>query len=277
MSFPIYIHIFGLQLHPHLILEMLAYSIGFQFYLRTRHRWKHPKLPIERNLWIIVGCIFGALAGSKLLNIAEMPLDYWQHRDNLLYWIEGKTIVGGLLGGWAGVEFVKKKLGVTFNTGDAYVFPLIVGTVIGRIGCFMSGLDDKTYGTATSLPWGIDFGDGIARHPTQLYEVAFMIGLGLVLFYRMRRPYPNGWLFRAFMFAYLLFRFGVEFIKPRFVPYLGLSAIQIASLIGAGYCLLLLWRMRGANTVKHGAEESSDPFSAELSSTHPPTPSQEGA
>jgi prolipoprotein diacylglyceryltransferase len=163
------------------------------------------------------------------------------------------------------VEYAKKRLGVRFNTGDAYVFPLIIGTVIGRIGCFMSGLEDQTYGTATSLPWGIDFGDGITRHPTQLYEAVFMLALGLVLLYRMRRPYPNGWLFRAFMFAYLLFRFGVEFIKPRFAPYLGLSAIQIASLIGAGYCLWLLWRMRGED----GA--------LEYAVTHPPTPSQEGA
>ena len=117
-----------------------------------------------------------------------------------------------------------------------------MGTIIGRVGCFMTGLEDKTYGTATTLPWGIDFGDGIARHPTQLYEIAFMIALGIFMLIRMRRPYPNGYLFRIFMIGYLLFRFAVEFIKPRYDPWLGLSAIQIASLAGALYTARTIFR-----------------------------------
>jgi len=232
---------------------MLAYTIGFQLYLRTRKYWKHPAVPMEKNLWIIVGCIFGALIGSKLLNIAEMPLEYWEHRGELAFWIEGKTIVGGLLGGWIGVEIAKKKVGITYSTGDAYVFPLIVGTVVGRIGCFLSGLEDKTYGTATGLPWGIDFGDGITRHPTQLYEIAFMLAIGIYLLLRARRPYPNGYLFRLFIFSYLLFRFMVEFIKPRFDPWLGLSAIQIAALAGALFCARIFLK---SNPLHHSTAES---------------------
>jgi prolipoprotein diacylglyceryltransferase len=220
----------------HLVFELLAYSVGFQMYLRTRHRWNHPVVPVERNLWIIVGCIFGALVGSKLLNGLEMPLDYWAHRADPLYWFEGKTIVGGLLGGWFGVELAKKRIGVGYATGDAYVFPLIAGVAIGRVGCFLAGLEDGTYGVATTLPWGVDFGDGITRHPTQLYESFFMVALGIFFLFRMRRPYVNGYLFRSFIFAYLLFRFLVEFIKPRFAPWFGLSMIQVVSLAGALYC-----------------------------------------
>jgi phosphatidylglycerol---prolipoprotein diacylglyceryl transferase len=67
------------------------------------------------------------------------------------------------------VEVTKKIIKVPTSTGDAFAYPLIVGTAIGRIGCFFTGLSDRTYGTATSLPWGIDFGDRIPRHPTQLY------------------------------------------------------------------------------------------------------------
>jgi phosphatidylglycerol:prolipoprotein diacylglycerol transferase len=242
-----------MRIHPHALFEMLAYTIGFQLYLRTRKFWKHPAVPLEKNLWIIVACVFGALLGSKVLNVFEMPLDYWAHRGDLAYWLEGKTIVGGLLGGWLGVEIAKKKLGIAYATGDAYVFPLITGTIIGRIGCFMTGLEDQTYGTATSLPWGVDFGDGIARHPTQLYEIAFMLALGVWLLVRMRRPYPNGYLFRLFMFSYLLFRFAVEFIKPRYDPWLGLSAIQIASLAGALYAGRIFLR---SNPFHHSTAEN---------------------
>ena len=80
------------------------------------------------------------------------------------------------------------------------------------------------------------FGDG-PRHPTQLYEIAFLIVLGIALLLRMRHSHENGRLFRLFMLGYLAFRFAVEFIKPVYNPYLGLSAIQIACLVGSACCL----------------------------------------
>jgi len=103
---------------------------------------------------------------------------------------------------------------------------------VGRIGCFLTGLDDHTYGTPTALPWGVNFGDG-PRHPTQLYEIAFIALLAILLALRYRLAYTNGKTFRLFMAGYLLFRFAVEFIKPTYKPYLGVSMIQVASLIGA--------------------------------------------
>ncbi len=77
-----------------------------------------------------------------------------------------------MLGGLIGVEIGKKYAGVTESTGDRFVMPILVGLIIGRIGCFIAGLHDDTYGNPTALPWGIDFGDGIPRHPTQLYDIA---------------------------------------------------------------------------------------------------------
>lgn len=91
--------------------------------------------------------------------------------------LQGKTVVGAMIGAVAGVELTKKVIGVKKSAGDAFVYPLILGTAIGRIGCFLTGLSDKTYGTPTTLPWGFDFGDGILRHPTQLYEITFLISV----------------------------------------------------------------------------------------------------
>ncbi len=233
---PVYFDIFGFSISAHLLFEMLAYSVGFQIYLRTRRKWKHDPLPFEKNLWIILGAIFGALFGSKLLNGFEYLPDYWAHRDDIMFLIQGKTIVGGLLGGWIGVEIAKKRVGVPYATGDAFVFPLILAMAIGRIGCFLAGLEDGTYGVAASLPWAVDYGDGILRHPTQLYEIAALLAIGGWLLVHMRKPYVNGFLFRSFMFLYLIMRFCIEFIKPSEGYYLGLSAIQVASLIGAIIC-----------------------------------------
>jgi len=231
MQFPVYFHVFGLSLHPHAVMELLGYTLGFQFYLLLRRQQIQPTLPVEKNLWIIVGAVFGALAGSKLLAWAESPLEYATVFGTPAM-LGGKTIVGGLLGGWAGVEIAKKRLGVTQSTGDLFVFPLALGICIGRIGCFLTGLDDHTYGTFTSVPWAVNFGDG-PRHPTQLYEIAFVALLAIILATRCKLAYTNGRTFRLFLGGYLLFRFGVEFLKPSYKPYLGLSMIQIASLLGA--------------------------------------------
>lgn len=235
MTFPVDLNLFGFHPHPHAVFELLAYTCGFQLYLFLRRRWPRAQVPLEKNLWLIVGCVFGALVGAKLLAWLESPLEYWQNREQLAALLGGKTIVGGLLGGWVGVEIAKRRLGIAHSTGDVYVFPLVAGIAIGRIGCFLTGLPDHTYGVHSSLPWAVDFGDG-PRHPTQLYEIAFLLILAVAIALRMRRPYENGRLFRLFMLGYLGFRFAIEFIKPVYNPYLGLSMIQIACLAGIGYC-----------------------------------------
>jgi prolipoprotein diacylglyceryltransferase len=240
-------------------------------------------VPIEQNLWLIVACVFGALIGSKLLAWLESWPDYWAHRADVPAILGGKTIVGGLLGGWIGVEIAKKLMRITARTGDLFVFPLIIGIAIGRVGCFLTGLPDHTYGIATTLPWGVDFGDGVRRHPTQLYEIAFVLMFGAALATRAIAPRPlavsqsdapptakpqaaiarsarqPGSLFRLFMVAYLSFRFAVEFIKPRYtIPHLGLSAIQLASLAGAIAALVGIARPRPPNRAKEELLATAD-------------------
>jgi prolipoprotein diacylglyceryltransferase len=236
LTFPVQFHVFARDFPAHFVFEVLAYALGFQLYLLLRRRRRDDAVPIEQIAWVLVGCVFGALVGSKVLAWGESPLEYWDRRMNPAAWLGGRTIVGGLLGGWVGVEIAKKRLGLTRSIGDLFVFPLILGIAIGRIGCFLTGLPDHTHGVHTSLPWAVDFGDG-PRHPTQLYEITFLIVLAIALNLRARRPLRDGELFRWFMLGYLAFRFAIEFIKPSFKPWIGLSAIQIACLIGTTVCL----------------------------------------
>jgi phosphatidylglycerol---prolipoprotein diacylglyceryl transferase len=179
--------------------------------------------------------MLGALVGAKVLVLLQhiYLVGHWQ--QFLLLLIQGKTVVGALLGGLIGVELTKKIIGVNRSTGDVFVYPLIVGTAIGRIGCFLTGLSDKTYGIATTLPWGVDFGDGIPRHPTQLYEILFLLCLIIFLKFRSRYQRQAGDLFKFYLIAYLGFRFLIDFIKPDFHPILGMSAIQIACVLAIIY------------------------------------------
>src|SRR5260370_21930725 len=112
-------------------------------------------------------------------------MDYCAHLRDPGAWLGGKTIVGGLLGGWAGVEIAKKCMGIAWSTGDLYVFPLIFGMAVGRVGCFLTRLEDHTCGSFTSPPWAVDFGDG-PRPPAQLYYIAFLLTLGITLLVTFR-------------------------------------------------------------------------------------------
>lgn len=238
MKFPIYI--FGI--HPHLLFESLSYFIGFRVYLYTRNK---ERIPMEKALWIVVGAIFGAFLGSKIVYWMEAPLKTLHQWNSLTYMMEGKTIVGGLLGGLIGVETTKKIIGWTRSTGDDFVLPLAVGQMIGRIGCFLTGLDDHTYGTPTNWITGVDFGDGVKRHPTQLYEIVFLLVLIIVLtFIKNQKKCYEGYLFQIYMFSYLMFRFLIDFIKPTPHPYFHLNNIQVVSLLGLVYYVWLMRKRR---------------------------------
>jgi len=147
-----------------------------------------------------------------------------------------KTIVGGFLGGLIGVELTKKKIGVTVSSGDLMVYPLIVAMIIGRIGCFLAGLEDGTYGIPSNLPWAINFGDGIRRHPTNLYEILFWVLLWAALNnYEHYRKFTDGSRFKILMGGYLIFRLFIEFIKPDYFFSFGLSVIQLVCIAGLLY------------------------------------------
>jgi phosphatidylglycerol---prolipoprotein diacylglyceryl transferase len=241
MHFPVYIHLGPWVLPPHPIFESLAYFIGARLYFWNRRRY--PKIPFDQGLWVLVGAVLGAAIGSKVLSWLENPVLLLRHLTNPAYWMGGETIVGGLLGGLIGVEIAKKCVGWRQSTGDAFVLPLVVGMSIGRVGCFLAGLPDHTYGTPTTWFTGVDFGDGIPRHPTQLYEIAFLLVLVacLLALSRWRRSIsptaqlPPGTYFQLFMAGYLGFRLLVEFIKPTPHIYFGFSNIQLACIAGLAY------------------------------------------
>jgi prolipoprotein diacylglyceryltransferase len=233
LHFPVNIPFGKSSIPAHLICETLAYFLGYRYYAYLR---KHTddKISTENRLVIFIGAAFGALVGSHLVGVLENPL--LLPHFNLVYLMGNKTIVGGMLGGLIGVEITKKQIGVTVSSGDLMVYPLILAMIIGRIGCFLAGLDDGTYGVASNLPWAINFGDGIRRHPTNLYEILFWVLLGVTLkLVEKKYQFTDGSKFKIFLTAYLLFRFWVEFIKPDYFFSFGLSVIQLVCLAGILY------------------------------------------
>jgi prolipoprotein diacylglyceryltransferase len=197
--------------------------------------------------------VAGAALGSKLLFWLEDPQLTRNHLHDPAYLIGGKTIVGALAFGLVSVELTKRYIGLRDSTGDLYAIPLALGIAIGRIGCFLTGLSDNTYGIPTNLPWAVNFGDGIPRHPTQLYEIAFLLLLIPILYKILmwgqppsavqssearqlsRTPQASrfhpGDAFKFFTIAYVTFRLLCDFLKPYPRLFLGLGGIQWACVL----------------------------------------------
>jgi prolipoprotein diacylglyceryltransferase len=166
------------------------------------------------DLPYIAALVFGAGVGAVLFGSANLWLSYQAGI--------ARSIEGAIAGGIVAVELYKRAAGISARTGARFALPLAVGVAVGRIGCYFAGLDDFTYGTATALPWGHDFGDGVLRHPVQLYESAAMAAFAIVYLWRARSDdrfvIDNG--FYLAVAWYGAQRFVWEFFKP-YAPLLG--------------------------------------------------------
>ncbi|NTS39604.1 prolipoprotein diacylglyceryl transferase [Flavisolibacter sp. BT320] len=235
MQFPVDIQIGSLSLSLHAVLETLAFFIGFRYFLFLRKKGG-DNFSTPARLWVIIGAIFGALLGSRLIGSLERPYELTLTDNLLAYFYNNKTVVGGFLGGLTGVEITKKLMGESRSSGDLFVYPMILALLIGRVGCFSMGVYEETYGLESSLPWAMNLGDGIQRHPVMLYEIGFLLTLWMVLKkVQQNLSLEPGALFKLFMINYLVFRFFVELIKPHYPVFVGLSTIQLTCAAGLLY------------------------------------------
>jgi len=229
--------LFGIKVNVHLILEYLAFIVGFRYYVFLRKR-STDEISSNNRLSIIIGATLGALVGSRIIGFLEYPFINFSENT----WIEllnAKSIMGGLFGGLLGVEITKKIIGEKRSSGDLFTFPIILGIFIGRIGCFLSGTNEFTYGKETASIFGMDLGDGLLRHPIALYELIFLVLLTIVLkLIQKKKILKSGELFQWFMIAYFSFRFFIEFLKPNDFFILGFSSVQILCIV----CLIYYYK-----------------------------------
>ena len=227
IDFPVTVELFGHSVLIHPILETVGIFIAMRYYAFLRKRNKSSLTTIQ-SFSIIIGALIGALLGSKIIGTLENPQALLDAKNQFLFFWTSNTIVGGLTFGLIGVEIAKKIIAHKESTGDLIVFPLILAMIIGRIGCFLTGVYEQTFGIETTSIFRMDLGDGLLRHPVALYEIVYLILLWIVLkIVQKKYIYPSGYLFQVFMLAYFSFRFCLDFIKPIHPIFLGLSSIQL--------------------------------------------------
>jgi prolipoprotein diacylglyceryltransferase len=173
---------------------------------------------------------------------AKLPfvLADWPGMLSGVAWLsDGKTIMFGLVGGYFGVELAKWALDVRLKTGDWFAVPVAASIAVGRLACFSAGC---CYGTPTSLPWGVKFGDGVPRHPTQLYETAFHLTCACVLALLQSRGMFRGQLIKLYFITYFVYRFLTEFIRPEARLWLDLTGYQWAAIALIPLFAALWWQ-----------------------------------
>ncbi|MEN9912606.1 MAG: hypothetical protein RLY66_14 [Candidatus Parcubacteria bacterium] len=257
MDFPINFHIGSFTVLSHPLFQFLAFTFGYWYYKYLQKKETEKVFSEDAHWSLLIGMIIGAFVGSRLVAALENPY-LFMHPISWIYYAGSQTVLGGVVGGIIGVEVVKKIIGLKRKTGDVFVFPLMLGIMIGRVGCFLTGVSDGTVGLPSMLPWALDQGDGILRHPTSLYEILFLI----VLFFFLRffeKKYSKkdttilveGDIFRIFVISYGAFRFFVEFIKPIHPLFIGLSSIQLTSLAVVIYYSIYFIRRIFTHRIQH--------------------------
>lgn len=238
ISFPLTFVIGPFSILAHVIFEVLGIAIGFRYFLYLRRKQKDA-ISEPNRLWILIGAAFGALVFSRLIGSLENPTLFFSSKNTLLYFYAHKTILGALFGGLICVEIVKKIIGEHKSSGDLFVFPLLLGMIIGRIGCLSMGIHEQTYGIPSDLPWAMYLGDAdlsIRRHPVALYEMLFLAVLWKSFVAIEKKViFREGIRFQLFLMAYFIFRFLIDFIKPGYKFSFGLSTIQLTALLGMLY------------------------------------------
>ena len=206
---------------PYSLLMLAGIAVSLVFWVQLAKR-------DERLLVIYISALVSAFLGAKIVYLAAEGWMFWDAPDRWMIWATGKTILGALLGGYAGVEVAKKLTGYAQATGDWFAVIAPVGIVLGRIGCLLHGccLGKE----CAAVWWTINDARGVARWPAVPVEIGFNVVAILVFMGFRRRRVLAGQHFHLYLIAYGAFRFAHEFLRatPRIGG--GISGYQIAAL-----------------------------------------------
>lgn len=199
--------------------------------------WRAGEVGLSRRKIALV-CLASLLAGILGARIGYVALrwGYYQLHPELIHRLDlgGMVFYTGYALGMAGIAGAIRAFRLPFwKTVDLIIPPGAFAEAVGRIGCFLTGC---CAGHRTIFVWGVDFGDGLRRHPTQLYESAGIFVLFFLLKGMERRnPPPGKILFTMFVY-YGTLRFLLEFIREDARP--GPLGFSIAQWISVG---LIVW------------------------------------
>lgn len=184
----------------------------------------------EQSLIAVTGALVGGAVGMHASGWLARLGDGGGLAQAVLY--GSRSVLGGLVGAYAGVLVAKKLSGYTGKTGDLFAPAVALGMAVGRVGCLLT----EAPGRPTGLPWGVHApggtpgcpgcAAGAAMHPSFLYEVVFQLAAFAALRWLRPRVTQPGELFVLYVAGYAVFRFLVEFTRANDTAWLDLTRPQ---------------------------------------------------
>ena len=263
----------GVVLSWHGFLTFVAVAVSVFLVVRWGTR---EGLTADAIYSVAVWCIVGGIIGSRLLHVADVWQETYQHDPvRILYvWQGGVTIYGAILGGFVGgalyiiVRNSRWYLGMwgryfrflgeprqaplpgVGQLADIAAPALLISQAIGRIGDVINGEHCARF---SDLPWAVvythpdrgslacerAFGLG-ATHPAVAYELLMDLVILALIWPLRKRLRPQGMFFALYLGAYSVGRFFLSFLRTEFNEYGGLNEAQIVALVVVAITIPLL-------------------------------------
>jgi phosphatidylglycerol:prolipoprotein diacylglycerol transferase len=248
------------------IAVVMGFVLAQMIAQQEMERLGHDPAPIGD---MIVGAVIGGLLGAKLYFV--VVLGNWDAlfaRGGFVFW-------GGLAGGAAAVLAIARwKKVPMLRTLEVGAPSLAAAYAVGRTGCwaigddygrpwdgplatqFPEGAPPSTAGIMASefgvrFPPGTDPATVVAVHPTQLYQVAMITVMFLIIWRLRKHQHREGWLFGVYLVLAGVERFLVEFVRAKDdLLSFGLTIAQVISIaaILGGVAWLVAFRRPRAVT-----------------------------
>lgn len=217
---------------------MIGYSLWVAFGIALAAgaaRWQGASvaLPGRQRAGLMLCAIGGAVLGAHGL---QLPADFfgWSAPPPLGLEVTdalplgGRTVLGGLLGGWLAVEWGKRRVGIRTATGDAFALPLALALGCGRMGCAAAGCCAGR--VCEPNWWAWTDRSGVSHLPVQWVEVLFHFAMAAWLLRALRTGRAAGRRLAIQLSLYAVLRFLLEFARQHPPVLAGLSYHQLLAL-----------------------------------------------
>ncbi len=199
----------------------IAYAVGLGLSIwiltilnKKRCVFKNDEQIFDFVFWIFLG---GILLGGRLGYVLFYNLSFYlEHPIEIpAVWKGGMSFHGGLIGTGVVTLWLNRKHKMDLlRLTDLIVVPAGLATGIGRLANFVNR---ELYGRVienANWQWlGIDFGDGLLRYPSQLFQAGSEMLIFVILLLIFRKNPKKGILTFCYLMLYGLFRFLIEFFR----------------------------------------------------------------
>ena len=213
---------------------MLALAIIVLAFWAVREIRRGAAITYDNLVMIALVAIPSGIIFARLIHVLDQ-CDYYSQFPSQIIGTEGLAIYGAIVGAtlaiWAYCRFARLRFGYIM---DVLAPGILLAQAVGRLGCTLNGC---CYGSASDMWCGVVYTDlgsaapvGIAVHPTQIYEIIFLL-LAFYPLLRLRsRLRLDGSLFLIYLSFYSLWRFCIGFLREGEVFILGLQQAQVLAI-----------------------------------------------